>query len=285
MTEFKQIIGRGTRINEDYDKFWFTIMDFKKVTELFADPAFDGDPVQIYSPRGDESPVPPDVDESLLPTDEPDPDEQALHPPWQSKVFGLPNGDSERRIKFVVGDVAVSVVNERVQYYGADGRLVTESLRDYTRACINQQFASLEDFLRKWKKSEQKKVVIEELESQGLLFQPLADEVLRKTGKILDPFDLICHVAFDQPPLSRRERADSVKKRNYFERYGEQARLVLEALLEKYADTGIENIEDPKVLQIDPFSKMGTPPELVKHFGDKAAYLRAVKELEDELYA
>jgi type I restriction enzyme R subunit len=101
----------------------------------------------------------------------------------------------------------------------------------------------------------------------------------------LDPFDLICHVAFDQPPLSRRERADSVKKRNYFERYGEQARLVLEALLEKYADTGIENIEDPKVLQIDPFSKMGTPPELVKHFGDKAAYLRAVKELEDELYA
>lgn len=272
MTEFKQIIGRGTRINEDYDKFWFTIMDFKKVTELFADPAFDGEPVQIYSPSNDQSPVPPDTDESsVLAEDEPGNDGQGALPTWLSNVFGTPNGDSERRMKFVVGDVTVSVVNERVQYYGSDGRLVTESLRDYTRACVNQRFACLADFLKKWRKSEQKKVVIEELESQGPLFEPLAEEVQRKTGKVLDAFDLICHVVFDQPPLSRRERADNVKKRNYFQRYGEQARHVLEALLEKYADTGIENIEDPKVLQLDPFSTMGTPPELIRYFGDKTA--------------
>lgn len=281
MTEFKQIIGRGTRINEYYGKFFFTIMDFKRVTELFADPAFDGDPVQIYEPGSGESPVPPDIDEVI--------GEEAVAghelQNWQSRAFGNQTADSEPRRKFVVGDVEVNVVAERVQYYAPDGRLVTESLRDYTRACVNQQFASLEDFLKKWNKSEQKKAVIEELESQGLLFEPLAEEVQRKTGKILDAFDLICHVAFDQPPLSRRERADNVKKRNYFQRYGQQARLVLEALLEKYADTGIENMEDPKVLQLDPFNDMGTPPELIKRFGDKNAYLRAIKELEDELYA
>ena len=267
MTEFKQIIGRGTRINEDYGKFWFTIMDFKKATELFADPAFDGDPVQVYEPKGDEPPVPPD--------DVPEPPEG-----------GDPGGGGQGgRIKYVVGNVPVFVVAERVQYYGADGRLITESLRDYTRSCITRQFGSLDAFLRRWSSAEQKKVIIEELANQGVLWEALAEEVEARQGKPLDPFDLICHVAFDQPPLSRKERAENVKKRNYFAKYQGAARQVLEALLEKYADTGLEPIEDIKILQLDPFSRIGAPLELVKAFGGRAAYAKAVAELETQLYA
>ncbi len=267
MTEFKQIIGRGTRINEDYGKFWFTIMDFKKATELFADPAFDGDPVQVYEPKGDEPPVPPD--------DVPEPPEGG----------DRGGGGQGGRIKYVVGNVPVFVVAERVQYYGADGRLITESLRDYTRSCITRQFGSLDAFLRRWSSAEQKKVIIEELANQGVLWEALAEEVEARQGKPLDPFDLICHVAFDQPPLSRKERAENVKKRNYFAKYQGAARQVLEALLEKYADTGLEPIEDIKILQLDPFSRIGAPLELVKAFGGRAAYAKAVAELETQLYA
>jgi type I restriction enzyme, R subunit len=275
MTEFKQIIGRGTRINEDYDKYWFTIMDFKKATELFADPAFDGDPVQVYEPKGDESPVPPDEPE---PTDQ-DGNKQPPSPP------DLPDGgDSQPRIKYVIADVPVYVVAERVQFYGPDGKLTTESLRDYTRSCVRKQYASMHDFLRRWSSVDQKKIIVEELAAQGVLWEPLAKEVENKLGKALDAFDLICHVAFDQPPLSRRERAENVKKRNYFAKYGEQARQVLEALLEKYADTGIENIEDIKVLTIHPLSRLGTAPELVGAFGGKLQYLQALHELEEQLY-
>ena len=274
MTEFKQIIGRGTRINEDYDKYWFTIMDFKKATELFADPAFDGDPVQVYEPKGAESPVPPDEVEP------PEPEEDK--PPVD--LPDIDGGDSQPRIKYVIADVPVYVVAERVQFYGPDGKLITESLRDYTRNCVRKQYASMHDFLRRWSSAEQKKVIVEELAEQGVLWDPLSKEVEHKLGKSLDAFDLICHVAFDQPPLSRRERAENVKKRNYFAKYGEQARQVLEALLEKYADTGIENIEDIKVLTIDPLSRLGTPPELVGAFGGKPQYLKALHELEEQLY-
>jgi type I restriction enzyme, R subunit len=276
MTEFKQIIGRGTRINEDYDKYWFTIMDFKKATELFADAAFDGEPVQIYEPTIDESPVPPDEPETGG-GEQPGITEE---PPTTTG----PGEGGEPRIKYVIADVPVYVVAERVQFYGADGKLITESLRDYTRACVHKQYTSMHDFLRRWSDAEQKKVIVEELAAQGVLWEPLAKEVENKLGKSFDAFDLICHVAFDQPPLSRRERAENVKKRNYFAKYGEQARQVLDALLEKYADTGIENIEDIKVLTIDPFSRLGTPPELVSAFGGKAQYLQALHELEQQLY-
>lgn len=279
MTEFKQIIGRGTRINEDYGKYWFTIMDFKKATELFADPAFDGDPVQIYAPQGDDSPVPPDdgmEGDGIVAGDtgQADGDE-----------FGeLGEGDGQKRIKYVIDNVPISVIAERVQYYGPDGKLITESLRDYTRSCVKKQFASLDDFLRRWSDAEQKKAIIDELASQGVLWEALSEEVEAKLAKPLDPFDLICHVAFDQPPLSRRERAEQVKKRNYFAKYQGAARQVLEALLDKYADTGIEHIEDIKILQLDPFSQIGAPIELVKAFGGKAGYTRAVHELEAALY-
>ncbi|RTL34819.1 MAG: DEAD/DEAH box helicase [Burkholderiales bacterium] len=282
MTEFKQIIGRGTRINEDYGKFWFTIMDFKKATELFADPAFDGDPVQVYEPRGDEPPVPPD--EVPEPPDGGEPGGGDGMPPDDGGDTGG-GGAGSGRVKYVVGNVPVYVVAERVQYYGPDGKLITESLRDYTRTCVTKQFGSLDAFLRRWSSAEQKKVIIEELATQGVLWEALAEEVEAKQGKPLDPFDLICHVAFDQPPLSRKERAENVKKRNYFAKYQGAARQVLEALLEKYADTGLEPIEDIKILQLDPFSRIGAPMELVQAFGGKAAYAQAVADLETQLYA
>ncbi|EGW23638.1 EcoAI/FtnUII family type I restriction enzme subunit R [Methylobacter tundripaludum] len=273
MTEFKQIIGRGTRINEDYDKFWFTIMDFKKATELFADKDFDGEPVMIYVPEGGESPVPPDDEPEIIPNES-----NSQPPPFEK---GGIEGGFSKRMKYILGDVTVYVVAERVQYYGPEGKLITESLKDYTRQTVRKDYSSLDEFLRRWSKAERKAAILQELQEHGLLLEPLADEV----GKDFDAFDLICHVAFDQPPLTRRERADQVKKRNYFAKYGEQARKVLETLLEKYADTGIENIEDIKILTLDPFKNMGTASELVSAFGGKPAYMAALYELEENLYA
>ncbi|MHA4870448.1 EcoAI/FtnUII family type I restriction enzme subunit R [Duganella sp. PWIR1] len=281
MTEFKQIIGRGTRINEDYGKFWFTIMDFKKATELFADPAFDGEP--IYDPKDEDSLVPPENDPAEIVTGE---DGKPIMPGSADTGYttGGPSDSGEPgsgRVKYVLGDVTVYVVAERVQYYGPEGKLITESLKDYSRQTIRKDYSSLDEFLRRWEKTERKAAILRELEEHGVLLEPLAEEV----GKHFDAFDLICHVAFDQPPLTRRERADNVKKRNYFAKYGEQARKVLETLLEKYADTGIENIEDIKILTIDPFKNMGTASELVSAFGGKQGYTTALHELEQQLYA
>ena len=176
---------------------------------------------------------------------------------------------------------------ERVQYYGPDGKLITESLRDYTRGCVSKQYASMDAFLRRWNSAEQKKAVIDELAAQGVIWEALQEEVEAKLGQPLrglDPFDLICHVAFDQPPLTRRERAENVRKRNYFAKYQGAARQVLEALLAKYADSGVEPIEDLKILQLPPFNQIGAPIELVKAFGGKAGYVRAVADLEAQLY-
>ncbi|MBU3564206.1 EcoAI/FtnUII family type I restriction enzme subunit R [Polynucleobacter sp. Tro8-14-1] len=271
MTEFKQMIGRGTRINEDYDKYWFTIMDFKKATELFADEAFDGPPIVIYEPGVDDPPVPP-VEPPTPP---------GVEPPVPPEPPGFPPGPEGVRAKYIVGDVEVQVIAERVQYYGPEGKLITESLKDYTRKAVRKDYSTLDQFLKRWTSAERKAAVIKELEEHGLLLEALAIEV----NKDCDAFDLICHVAFDQPALTRRERADQVKKRNYFTKYGEQARKVLEALLEKYADTGIENIDDIKILTLDPFSKMGTASELVSAFGGKPGYIAALHELENQLYA
>lgn len=280
MTEFKQIIGRGTRINEDYDKFWFTIMDFKKATELFADKNFDGDPVVIYEPKGDETPVPPDEIESTV-DEGGNTGDQIVSGADRAQVdLGADGQSSKGRVKYIVGDVEVHVTSERVQYYGPEGKLITESLKDYTRKAVRKDYASLEEFLRRWNSVEAKAAIIHELEQHGIFLELLAEEV----GKDFDPFDLICHVAFDQPPLTRRERAEQVKKRNYFTKYGEQARKVLESLLDKYADTGIENIEDIRVLTLDPFKNMGTAAELVSAFGGRPAYMTAVHDLEQQLY-
>jgi len=274
MTTFKQIIGRGTRINEDFGKFWFTIMDFKKATELFADPAFDGDPVVIYEPGPEDPPLPPE---------EPEPPTETPEPPLPPEPPPGPAGPEPPKPsrKYIVGDVPVYVVAERVQYYGKDGKLITESLKDYTKNAVCKEYQSLHDFLRRWKAAEKKQAVIAELEEQGVLLEALAEEV----GKDFDPFDLVCHVAFGQPPLTRRERAENVRKRDYFTKYGEQARAVLDALLEKYADEGIVSIEDAKTLKVQPFDRFGTPKEIINTiFGGKTRYEAAVRELELALY-
>lgn len=279
MTEFKQIIGRGTRILEDYGKFYFTIMDFKKATELFADPAFDGEPVQIYTPGEDDPVTPPDLEDEIPPGEDTEAD--GMEPGFDERPdVSIQTEDGKVPRKYYVDDVPVWVVSERVQYYGKNGKLVTESLRDYTRKTVRQTFASLDEFLKRWNAADRKKAVIEELEEQGVLFEPLADEV----GKDFGPFDLICHVAFGQPPLTRRERAENVRKRNYFAKYGDKARLVIDALLDKFADEGIDQIEEMNVLTLQPIASHGRPLEIVKSFGGRDKYLAALHELESRLY-
>jgi type I restriction enzyme, R subunit len=282
MTEFKQIIGRGTRINEDYGKFYFTIIDFKKATELFADPDFDGDPVQIYEPKDlDDSPVPPE-----LPEGEDCGDLDRYPEPDQGFIWAGENqaDDSEFTAGtrcYVVADVEVQVMAERVQYYDASGKLITESLKDYTRKAVMREFESLDDFLKCWQSAEKKQAIVDELVKEGVFFGALAAEI----GKDCDPFDLLCHVAWDMPTLTRRERALQVKKRNYFTKYGDQARRVLEALLDKYADEGVGQIEENQVLTIAPFTQFGTPIEIIRAFGGLAAYQQAVRELKQSLYS
>jgi type I site-specific restriction endonuclease len=189
-------------------------------------------------------------------------------------------GTDGKRRKYVVSDVPVFVVAERVQYYGKDGKLITESLRDYTKRAIREQFVSLDAFLKIWSSADRKRAVIDELREHGVFFDVLADEV----GKDLAAFDLICHVAFGQPPLTRRERANNVRKRNYFTKYGDQVRRVLDALLDKFADEGVDDIEDMGILKVRPLTEHGTPVQIIQQFGGKEPYIKAVRDLEDELY-
>lgn len=281
MTEFKQIIGRGTRINEDYGKLFFTIMDFRQATALFADPDFDGDPVQIYEPGPGQPPVPPDDPPPGPTVSEDGP------PPYgggQPDTFGgtgeAGGPDGGRPHRYYVNDVPVTVATERVQYLDEHGRLITESLTSYSRKAVLSSYASLDAFLTAWNDAERKQVILEELAEQGVFLDELAEHV----GRNYDAFDLVCHVAFDQPPLTRQERADKVKKRNVFARHGDQARAVLNALLDKYADAGITSVESLEILKVDPLTQYGTPLEIVKLFGGKSGYLGAVRELESELY-
>jgi type I restriction enzyme R subunit len=271
MTEFKQILGRGTRVHEDTGKFYFTLMDFRGATHHFADPDFDGEPVQIYDPDTDDPMVPPDDEDS-----EPGEDEIVVDP---GNDISIRLDEPESR-KIYVRGVLVTIVAERVKYLDADGKLITESLRDYSRRAVTNRFASLDTFLRRWKSAERKQAIIDELEEEGLRLEPLAEEV----NPDLDPFDLICHVAYGRPPLTRRERADNVRKRDVFAKYGPQARAVLDALLDKYQDDGVVDLGDLRVLQIPPIDKMGTPVELVRQFGTRAGFEQAVHELQDALY-
>ncbi|MGE3726893.1 MAG: EcoAI/FtnUII family type I restriction enzme subunit R [Candidatus Sericytochromatia bacterium] len=265
MTEFKQIIGRGTRINEDFGKNHFTIMDFRNVTRLFADPEFDGDPDVIIDLEPELPLKPPDTE--VGPGDGEDAD--FSHFP---------------RRKYYVNNVSVTVVAEQVQYYNADGTLTTESLKDFTRQSIRQAYSSLDAFLRKWKGAERKAMLLEEFQNQGLLLEELQAEVQKETGKDLDPFDLICHIVFDMPPLSRQERARQVKKRDYFSRYGELGQKVLAALLDKYAEEGLQELEDMQVLKLSPFTQYGSVLEIIRAFGGKEGYHQALRELESHLY-
>jgi len=263
MTTFKQIVGRGTRIEEKQNKFFFTIMDFKKATQLFKDPEFDGEPVVIYEPGDGDDPVPPD----------PEPDDDGASDDDED--------EGKKAKKFVDSSVQVRILSELHESLGDDGQMVTESYRDYSRKSIRKEFASLDDFLRKWNSAKKKAAILEALAEYGVELGNLAEEV----GHDYGDFDLICHIAFDQPPLTRGERANNVKKRDYFTKYGDKARAVLEALLDKYADEGVTSIENNNVLKLDPFKQVGTPVEIINDvFGGKAKYEEAVQELEAELF-
>lgn len=282
MTEFKQIIGRGTRLRPDYAKWYFTILDFRGVTRLFEDKDFDGEPVQIKDVKETEE----------MPKDEQTKEEV------ETLIDELPEGETVVEIppniditdvenptkKFYVNGIEVVQVGERVQYYGKDGKLITESLVDYTKKNLKAQFATMNDFIKKWSEADKKSAIIDELIEQGVMLDELREEVKQKTGKDLSVFDLICHVTFDTPPLSRKERAEKVKKRNYFGKYSEKARKVLNALIDKFADEGIEEIENREILYFQPFDEIGTPVEIIKEFGGKTKYEEAIKELEKELF-
>ncbi len=301
MTKFKQIIGRGTRIDDRYNKLWFTILDFKKATELFADERFDGVPEKIVVVTPDR--ITDEDDNSFI--DELNSNESTQDSDDLSELNDLASELAEENgnydadlaewteegettepgshyVKYRVSGITVKKLAERVQYYDTDGKLVTESFKDYTRKAVKQQFASLDLFVRKWQDAERKQVIIDELAECGVIWEALVEEA----GSDLDPFDLICHVVFDQPALTRQERANNVKKRNYFTKYSDTAQQVLDALLDKYADTGVQEIESIDVLKVKPLDQLGSSMQIIKKgFGGKPQYQQAITELETELYS
>lgn len=286
MTKFKQIIGRGTRISEEHNKLYFNILDFRNATDLFADPDFDGDPIRI-------KPVIEDTDLTrIIEEEEKDTSEiidVATGEPVDIKPPDIPQPQDTpldsvlrpKRTKVYVNGIDVSILVSREMYIDQNGKPITTSLKDHTKELVQGQYATLSEFLTKWNNTERKEAIIKELQEQGVMVNELVDSVDRQ----VDLFDLICHVVYDQPPLTRKDRANNVKKRSYFTKYGEQCRIVLETLLDKYADEGISNIESLDVLKVKPFPDLfGTPTEIIREFGSKKKYLEAIKELEKELY-
>jgi len=298
MTKFKQIIGRGTRIDDRYGKLWFTILDFKKATELFADERFDGTPekvikltptdienedVDIESQDDATTEEQPDsVFDDQSTGDESDANNDTINDPkGDGSLDGEWDDETKKMVKYRVSGVTVNKVAERVQYYDTDGKLVTESFIDYTRKTMSKQYSSLDDFVKRWNESDRKQAIIDELAEEGIIWSALEEKV----GKDMDPFDMICHVVYDQPPLTRKERADNVQKRNYFTKYSGTAHTVLENLLLKYADVGVQEIESIQALKVAPFTDIGNTKEIIKNgFGGKAQYEQALKELEAEIY-
>lgn len=273
MTEFKQIIGRGTRICELYGKLYFTILDFRDASRLFADPAFDGEPVQIFEPAPDGPMVPdpdksdtlPDVTPILDPTDWPD-----------DPV------DTRPRIKYYVHGIPVNIASERVEYYSTSGELVTESLKDYTRKNIRGEYDTLDHFLIAWSAEDRKQAIIDELKEHGVFL----DELRKASGQEqTSDFDLICHIAYDQKPLTRSERANNVKKKGYLYEYTGLARDVLETLLDKYATSNLVDLDDTRILDLEEFRKFGSPMKICKAFGGKKEFIYAAQILENALYS
>ena len=279
MTEFKQIVGRGTRLREDYHKLYFTVMDFKNATRLFTDKDFDGEPVTVYEPKPDDPIIASEGTETdgVSETDKPTPYGTGTN-------TGTGKGQRE---KYYLDNVAVKLAIEQTQYLDADGKLVTGQyrvlLKQQLQTNLREQFASLDDFLRRWNSAERKQAVLDELQLLGVTLENLHETI--PDSNSMDVFDLVTHLAFDQKPLTRQERAKRVKKRDYFSQYGEQAHAVLDALLEKYASNGIQDIEDPQVLEMPPFDRFGTKMHIRrKIFGGVEQYNQAVRELEQALY-
>lgn len=283
MIEFKQILGRGTRIREDYGKMYFTLIDFRDVSRLFADKDFDGDPVKIK--ETDSNTIPNEDDEqSDDVSGENDTGYQEQGDDNGSGGAGFindPLGRDDKVNKYIIDDVEVKIINRRAHYYGADGKLIVESFEDYSKKNIRKEFNTLDQFIRTWSETDKKNELRNHFEDEGIFLEDLIDDV----GKDMDIFDLVCHIAYDMPPLTRKERANNVKKRNYFGKYNEKARAVLDKLLDKYANEGIENIEDINVLKLPEFREVGSQLEIVKKvFGGKKEYEKVIKELISELY-
>ena len=272
MTEFKQIIGRGTRIKEDYGKKYFTIMDFKNVSRLFADPDFDGGLLSIndeYLKKVDE-----DIDENIN-SKEDDYDGEII-------INDDEKEEKQKRVKIVVRGVEVEILSERVQYLDNNGKIITESLIDYTKKNILGEYATLDNFLHDWNSDKRKAVILEELLKRGVFLEALRE--YEHIDENIDDFDLICHLAYDKKPLTKSERIKNVQKRGYLNKYEGVAREVIDALLEKYMDNSISDITDRSILLNSPFSRFGSVPKIFSFFGGKENYNKAVKDLQKEIY-
>ena len=264
------------------------------MTDRFADKDFDGAPVKIKEASQDD-----EIGERMIDAGESEAQidpvtgeeisfaEYRIDDNFGSLAVAEPNpfaahepAETTKREKVRIAGVDVHILSERRQFLDASGKLITMSLKEYTRRGILTSYRSLDTFLQAWNDAEKKQALITELENQGLSLSELQEE----TKSDLDIFDLICHIAYDAPALTRRERAEQVKKRNYWTKYGEKACAVLSALLEKYAESGISDIENMKILTVDPLKNLGTPAEIVALFGGKQAYLNALRELEAEIY-
>ena len=277
MTEFKQVIGRGTRIREDYNKTYFTIMDFRNASRLFSDPDFDGEPVSIKNVNPeDDTPDDSDVNTNVSGVAEDD-EKYTFDSPTLKPIE-----TGERKGKLHVNGVDVSIYNEIVSYYDKDGKLVTESLKDFSKKSILNEYALLDDFLHKWNSTDRKQAILDELEQQGVLI----DELRKDIGiDDIGDFDLILHIAYDKKPLTRYERVNNVIKKGYLYKYSEMAQNILKDLLEKYSDNNELELTDTKILELKPFNEYGSPMDIVDVFGGKDKYIEVVEELENELYA
>ncbi|HEX8762872.1 MAG TPA: DEAD/DEAH box helicase family protein [Candidatus Saccharimonadales bacterium] len=282
MTEFKQIIGRGTRVREDYGKTYFTILDFRNVTKLFADPAFDDDPVKVYEPKNEQeyNETVDDLENEDTPAPEV-PDSTYVNLPSTTEVYiPDPSENTDKRIVHTISGHQVEIVGERVQIIDGDGKLITESLTDYTKRNILGQYATLDEFLQTWQSAKQRYYILEELESKGVPLHELQEQF----GDDMDLFDLVLHIAYDQKPLKRHDRAQAVRRSQFFNKYQGKTREVLEALLDKYESANIKSIDDPQILKLKPINQYGMPIEIINLFGGIQEYVSAVSELENKLY-
>lgn len=276
MTDFKQMIGRGTRVRTDYDKWFFVIMDFKNVTRLFADEAFDGDPVKVYElpPDGDMD----DAVENLDDVDETEGGGEDEDTPdqWVER----PGARKARRRRIVVSGQQVTIIGEQVQMLGADGKPLTSSLKGFVRQNLTARYPTAEAFHSAWLASPERSALLDELAEAGAPLEDLAEQY----GEDLDPFDAALDVCFDRSPRRRQDRADAVRSSGYLDKYQGQMRSVLEGILEKYVESGVRSIEDIGVLRVEPLRSIGSPIEIIRPFGTREAYLKAVRDLEQQLY-
>jgi len=277
MTEFKQIIGRGTRVDEDYGKYYFTILDFRKATNNFADPGFDGMPVVVYNPKAEDDVTAESIDEETLASLT----EDNLITDQDTVIDISIDENDDWPKKIYVSWIHVEISNERVQYIWPDGKLITESLKEYSKKRILTEFKSLDDWIQNRNHEEKKQLIIDQLEEKGILLHELQEQI----GKDLDPFDLICHIAYDQPALTRRQRAQKVQTSSYRNQYSEQARQVINYLLDMYADQWVTEIQKVEILRVSPLNKMWTSLEIVNDiFWGKDIYMMMLKEMVKELY-